>query len=62
MAQWLRVLAALPDGPEFNSCHSHGGSQPSVTLVPGNLTLPGLLWALGPHGTQIHTQAEHLFT
>jgi hypothetical protein len=28
MAQWLRVLTALP---EVNSQQQHGGSQPSVT-------------------------------
>lgn len=26
----LRVLASLPEGPEFNSQKTHAGSQPSV--------------------------------
>ena len=30
MAQGLRVLTALPEGPEFKSQQPHGGSQPSV--------------------------------
>jgi len=30
MAQWLRALTALPDGPELNSQQPHGGSQPYV--------------------------------
>ena len=38
MAQWLRALTALPDGPEFNSQQPHGGSQPSVRgdLMPSS--------------------------
>jgi len=35
MAQRLRPLIALSDGPEFNSQHPHGGSQPSVMLSSG---------------------------
>ncbi|EGV95651.1 hypothetical protein I79_001248 [Cricetulus griseus] len=31
MAQWLRTLTASR-GPRFNSQHSHGSSQLSVTL------------------------------
>jgi hypothetical protein len=30
MAQQLRALIALPNGPEFKSQQPHGGSQPSV--------------------------------
>jgi hypothetical protein len=30
MAQWLRALTALPEGPEFNSQRPYGGSQLSV--------------------------------
>ena len=30
MAQWLRALTALPEGPEFNSQQPHGGSQPPM--------------------------------
>jgi hypothetical protein len=38
MAQWLRILAALPKGPGFNSQYPHGSSQLSVTSFPGDLT------------------------
>ena len=31
MAQWLRALAALPEGPGFESQHPHGRSQPSTS-------------------------------
>ena len=31
-------------GPGFNSQHPHGGSQPSVTPVPGDLRAPGYMW------------------
>lgn len=34
MAQ-IRVLA-LAERPRFNSKHKHGGSQPSITPVPGD--------------------------
>lgn len=34
-----RALAALPEDSGFNSLHSHGCSQLSLTPVPGNLTL-----------------------
>lgn len=30
MAQWLRTLTTLADGPEFNSEQQHGGSQPYI--------------------------------
>ena len=36
VAQWLRAL--IPKTPTFSSEHPHGGSQPSVSLVPGELT------------------------
>ena len=38
MAQWLRVLAALPEDLGFNSQHPHGSSQLSIISVPGYLT------------------------
>ena len=37
MAQWLRVLTALPEDPRSVPSHSHGDSQLSVTLVLGDL-------------------------
>jgi hypothetical protein len=30
LSGWLRALTALLKGPEFNSQHPHGGSQPSA--------------------------------
>ena len=38
MAQRLRALSTLPDGPGFNSQHPHGSSELSVTPVPELLT------------------------
>lgn len=35
MAQWLKVLAALPKG-QFSSQHLHNGLQCSATPVPGD--------------------------
>lgn len=43
-------------GPEFGSQYSHGGSQPSVTPVSGDLTSSGLL--RHAHVTQTHMQAN----
>jgi hypothetical protein len=40
MAQWLRTLV----GSWFGSQHLHGGSQPSVTQVPGDPTPSSDLW------------------
>ena len=37
VAQRLRALACSFKGPRFNSKHPHGGSQLSVTPVPGHL-------------------------
>ena len=36
MAQWLRGPGSFR-GSRFNSQYSHGSSQPSVPLVPGDL-------------------------
>ena len=47
MAQWLRALAK---DPGFDSQHLHGGSQPSVTPVPGD-PMP----SSGSCGLQAHT-------
>ena len=33
MAEWLRTLAAPPEGPGFGSWYPHGSQQPSVILV-----------------------------
>jgi hypothetical protein len=37
MAQRIRTLPALAENPGIMSQHPHGSSQPSVTLVPGDL-------------------------
>jgi hypothetical protein len=44
MAQGLRALAVFAEAPTFDSQHSYGGSQPSVSLAQGD-TMPfcGLL-------------------
>ena len=51
MGQQLRTLAPLSEDPRFSSQYPHGGSQPSVTLVPGDLTPSS-----GLHRHQEHTQ------
>lgn len=38
IAQWLRTLLVLGKDPDFDSQHPYGSSQPSKTLVPGDLT------------------------
>lgn len=38
MVQSLRALAALPEGPRFNSQNVHSGLQLSLTPVLGSLT------------------------
>ena len=30
VAEWVRALTTLPEGPEFKSQQPHGGSQPSL--------------------------------
>ena len=37
-AQRLKALADRLEDPGFGSQHLHGGSQPSVTPAPGDLT------------------------
>jgi hypothetical protein len=44
MAQWIRTLAALPRGSEFNSQHPHGSSQQSVTPITGEPTPSSALY------------------
>ena len=47
MAQLLRAHAALTEG--VSSPHPHSGSQPSVTLLPGNpMTLFDLFEYMAP--------------
>ena len=54
MAQWLRALAVLYRGPEFNSQHPHSGSSPSITVVS---------WGLMPSsGVQMYMQTKHSYT
>lgn len=51
---------------EFNSQHWHGSSQPSETLVPGDLPSSGLTghqvhkWYTDMHADEIHTHASAL--
>jgi hypothetical protein len=37
MAPWLRAFVLARDKPGFGSKHPHGGLQPSIALVPGDL-------------------------
>ena len=52
-------------GPGFNPQHPHVGSQPSVTLVLGDLTLssPPLNFEVTMHtgGAQIYTHTKHTY-
>lgn len=49
--------------PELNSQHSHGGSQPSVTPVSGDMTLLRAFKGIGHvHDTQTYMQAKHSHT
>ena len=45
----LKSTGCSSRGPEFNSQHPHGGSQPSVTPVQGDPTSFG-----GLHGDSVH--------
>lgn len=38
MAQWLGALDALAEDPSFHSLIPRDGSQPSITLGPGDVT------------------------
>lgn len=49
---FLRTLTAL-SGLEYNSQHLHDSSQPSLTLVPEDLTLSS-----GTHGHQTGTRTD----
>lgn len=52
MGQWLGVLTAWYSG--FSSQHLHGGSQPSLTLVPGVQTPYSGLQGHFTHTAQVH--------
>ena len=39
MTPWLKALVTLGRGSGFGSSDPHGGSQPSVTPIPGDLML-----------------------
>ena len=52
MAQWLRALAAVTDDPSFVFWHQHGGSQLSITSVPGDLA--ALLTSEGSCTLMVH--------
>jgi hypothetical protein len=49
MAQWSGAMTA-PSGPGFSSQNPHGGSQPSVTPVPGDMTFSSDLHVHCTHG------------
>jgi hypothetical protein len=48
-------------GPGFDSQHPHGGSQPSITHIPGELMLSSDLFRHWPHTwyTDIHAIKTH---
>ena len=63
MAQRLRVLDALSED-QFESQHSHGGSQLSIILVPGDL-MPSLQASTGTRHTsdaqsEMKTKHSHI--
>lgn len=61
MALEVRALAAPPEDLGLTSNNPHGGSQPSLTLVPGDMM--GLEWKLHDiHGAQKHKKAKHPHT
>lgn len=53
----VRSICCSCRGPEFDSQHLRDGSQPSVTPVPEDLTLPP---ELDRH--VVYTEAKHLYT
>lgn len=53
MTQWLRHCCSWR-GPEFNSQHPHGMSEPSATPVPGDPT--------GIHVMHMHTGKKFIHT
>lgn len=57
----LRTLATLPKKkkPRFNSKHTHGISQISVSSISG---APVLLRILHAHGKQTFMQGKHTYT
>jgi hypothetical protein len=55
MAQWLRDSGCSSTRPRFNSQQTHGGSQASITPVPGDLMHFFWSWALPAHDVQVHT-------
>ena len=57
MAQWLMALVALAEGLGFGSQHPHGGSQPSLSPVPGNPILSSDLL-----GYQAYVQYTYIHT
>jgi hypothetical protein len=59
MNPWFRVYVALARGPEFDSQHPCGGSQPSITPVPEDL-MPSsdLRPAPSTHMAQMHTKLK----
>lgn len=56
MAQGLGAHVAFAKGSKFDSQHPHGGSQPPITPVPGDLTLLSDLHEL------LHTDGTHTYT
>ena len=47
-------------GPSFSFCHPHGGSQSSITLVPGNvMSSLAFLGTRHTHSTHTYMQAKH---
>lgn len=61
MAQWIKVLAALPEDPH-KILSPHGGSQPSLTAVPQNPTPASGLHGYCTYSTQIYMQVKHPYT
>lgn len=39
MDLWLRAFAVLSEDPGMVSWFPHGGSHPSITLIPGDMTI-----------------------
>lgn len=49
-------------GPEFNSQHLHGGSQPSVSPGPEDLMSSSGLYGHCMHTVYIHTRGQNTYT
>lgn len=59
MAQMLTALAVLPEDLGLHlSKHLHGGSQPSITLVPRSLVFIYVIYRCCMHVMHMHTYRQ----